>query len=158
MIARRRFCCFATLAALPAAVLLPACGGGPAQGGGPAPIRWDRETCTRCGMVLSDRRFAVQVEGGATPGHWNFDDIGCALDWIEARSWAPGAPRDIWVADLDSRGSAIHWLDARRAHFLAGRSSPMGYDYGARETAEPGSIDFEALRAALRRGREAQHR
>ena len=30
---------------------------------GPGEVRWDRETCERCSMALSDRSFAAQVRG-----------------------------------------------------------------------------------------------
>jgi len=31
---------------------------------GPTEIKWDRHTCERCRMVISDKHFAVQVRGG----------------------------------------------------------------------------------------------
>ena len=47
-----------------------------------AEIKWDRETCLRCSMVISDRRFAAQVRGGPQDMVFKFDDIGCFVFWI----------------------------------------------------------------------------
>jgi copper chaperone NosL len=47
-----------------------------------AEIKWDRETCVRCSMVISDRRFAAQLRGGPKNTVFKFDDIGCFAFWI----------------------------------------------------------------------------
>lgn len=108
-------------------------------------IQWDREPCTQCGMALSDRRFAVQVQGGPGNQHHNFDDIGCAITWLAARQWPTEPAPRLWVAALDSRGEP-RWLDAAAAGYLEGHASPMGYGFGAVDHAEPGSIGFPQLR------------
>lgn len=150
MIGRRQFL-FGCAGGLAAGSALPLLGGcAPRAGGGaePGAIKWDRELCTQCRMVLSDRRFAVQMQGGPENGHWNFDDIGCALTWLAARGWpAPQQPR-LWVASLDSRGEP-RWLDARQARYITGHHSPMGYDFGAVEGSPPDSLGFEELRARI---------
>ena len=63
------------LALTPLAAMLSACGksGWPE---GMAEIKWDRDTCTRCRMAISDRRFAAQVRGGPKDQVFKFDDIG----------------------------------------------------------------------------------
>lgn len=151
MIGRRQFVtgsCACALVATPLLAGLAGCGSA-RKAGGPQPISWDRDACTQCRMILSDRRFAVQLQGGPRDEHWVFDDIGCALTWLRAQPWRASAPAQIWVAALDSRGDQVHWLDARRAHFVAGRSSPMGYNFGALAAPEPGSVGFDALEALL---------
>ncbi len=40
-------------------LLLAACSGDP--GTGPKDVRWDRDACERCRMVLSDRNFSAQI-------------------------------------------------------------------------------------------------
>ena len=119
---------------------------------GPEEIVWDRDTCKRCGMAISDHHFAAQVRGG--PKHWayKFDDVGCALIWLKDQPWAEAPDTEIWVADLRSG----EWLDARQARFVAGKTSPMGYGFGALKEAAPGSIDFATLRSQiLAHGRDA---
>lgn len=129
-------------------MLLHGCDRAREAGGGLTRIRWDRESCTQCQMVLSDRRFAVQVQGGPGDGHWNFDDIGCAVLWLQARNWPANPEPVIWVAALDSRGEP-RWLDARRAIYLSGHTSPMGHNFGAIDTPQAGGIGFAAMRAQV---------
>ncbi len=151
MIGRRQFftgSCACALGATPLLAGLAGCGGA-RPSDGPKPIAWDRDACAQCRMILSDRRFAVQLQGGPRDEYWVFDDIGCALTWLRAQPWRASAPVRFWVAALDSRGEQMHWLDARHAHYVAGRSSPMGYNFGALAAPEPGSIDFDALEGSL---------
>ena len=64
--------------------LLAGCSGEDATG--PGEVRWDRESCTRCAMAVSDRHFSAQVRGGATGQKtrlYKFDDIGCAVVWLD---------------------------------------------------------------------------
>jgi nitrous oxide reductase accessory protein NosL len=145
---RRRFLADALAAGFvvtPLAALLSACGRSSVPEGMVA-IKWDRDTCTRCSMVLSDRRFAAQVRGGPKNANFNFDDIGCAAIWLSAQAWGRDAATRIWVTDVGSRSDAVRWLDARTAQYVGGKTSPMGYDFGAVAMAQPGSLDFETMR------------
>ena len=144
---RRRFLLDSAAAGFvltPIAALLAACGRS-TMPEGMAEIKWDRDTCVRCKMVLSDRRFAAQVRGGPKDENFKFDDIGCVAFWLKAQPWGAAAAR-IWVADAGSRGNEVQWLDARRAWYLGGKSSPMGYNFGAVAAAQPGSLDFATMR------------
>ncbi|MGE5467606.1 MAG: hypothetical protein ACM3Y9_09305 [Ignavibacteria bacterium] len=129
----------------PLAALLAGCGRSNLPEG-MTEIKWDRDTCTRCRMVLSDRRFAAQVRGGPGDKHFNFDDIGCAVIWLKAQPWGGDAALRFWVADAASRGDGVQWLDARRAQYMGGKSSPMGYDFAATALAQAGSFDFQTMR------------
>ena len=66
----------------PLALALSACGksGWPE---GMVEIKWDRDTCVRCSMVISDRRFAAQMRGGPKNMVFKFDDIGCVIFWLK---------------------------------------------------------------------------
>ncbi|MDD5249793.1 MAG: nitrous oxide reductase accessory protein NosL [Rhodocyclaceae bacterium] len=128
----------------PLAALLAGCAGKTLPEG-MVEIKWDRDTCTRCSMVLSDRRFAAQVSGGPKHANFNFDDIGCAVTWLQAQPWGRDAATRIWVADVASRGNAVQWLDARHAQYVGGKPSPMGYNYGAVALAQAGSFDFDTM-------------
>ena len=145
---RRRFLLDSAAAGFvltPIAALLAACGRS-TMPEGMAEIKWDRDTCVRCKMVLSDRRFAAQVRGGPKDENFKFDDIGCVAFWLKAQPWGNDAAARIWVADAGSRGNEVQWLDARRAWYLGGKSSPMGYNFGAVAAAQPGSLDFATMR------------
>ena len=148
---RRRFIAAAAsqgLALTPLAVALSACGTKGDWPEGMAEIKWDRDTCVRCGMVVSDRRFAAEMRGGEKDTVFKFDDIGCAAFWMRDKQkdypWLADAATRIWVADAAGRGDK--WLDARKAHYSGGAMSPMGYNFSARAYAEAGSQGFEEMR------------
>ncbi len=151
---RRRLLCQAfVLTPLPAA-LLAACGEDEGFAEGMLPIKWDRDTCARCGMAISDRRFAVQVRGGAKKQAFKFDDIGCATTWCSEKvgqhSWINDPATRFWVAEFVSAGAGgagkgLRWLPARDAHYLSGPRSPMGYNLAAYAQAQAGSLSFETM-------------
>lgn len=119
--------------------LLSGCSGQEATG--PVDVRWDRETCTRCAMAVSDRHSSAQVRGapaGQRTRVYTFDDIGCAVIWLDGQSWKDDARTAIWVTDHRTG----QWLDARTATFVAGKRSSMGYDLGAQQEAAPAGMDF----------------
>lgn len=143
---RGRLKLLATLAASPILAtlpFLPACSRDSKHG--PVEVHWDRDTCKRCNMAVSDRHYAAQVRGGPKREAFKFDDIGCALFWLKEQSWAETADTEIWVNDFRTG----EWLDARKAHFLSGKSSPMAYGYGALARPEAGSVDFATMRADI---------
>jgi len=108
---------------------------------GPGEVRWDRETCTRCNMAVGDRAYAAQVRG-ASPGEksrlYKFDDIGCAVIWLDKQAWKDDAHTAIWVAD--HRNGA--WIDARKAFYVTGKISPMNYGLGAQAEIAEGAFDY----------------
>ncbi|HTZ00047.1 MAG TPA: hypothetical protein VMB75_09435 [Rhodocyclaceae bacterium] len=134
----------AGLALTPIAAALAACGRGNGWPEGMQEIVWDRDTCSRCSMVISDRRFAAEARSpeGAVA---KFDDIGCAVFWLKDKPW--GEQARLWVADAAGKGG--RWLDARTAQYIGGRTSPMGYNFAAAAHPEPGSLGFADLRQHL---------
>jgi copper chaperone NosL len=150
----RRDILAAGLMLTPLASLLAACGKASGWPEGMVEIKWDRDTCARCNMVISDRRFAAQIRGGEEDRAFKFDDIGCLVFWIRdkaaAHPWMATPAIRMWVADATGRpDQPARWLDPRSAQFLPGRISPMGYNFAAVAGAEAGSIDFAALREQL---------
>jgi len=148
MMDRRRFLA-AGLVLTPLAAALSACGRDDRWPEGMYPIKWDRDTCVRCNMVISDRRFAAEMRGGPKDTVFKFDDIGCAMFWLRDKAkdypWITEAATRLWVADVGSKGNEVAWLDARTASY-AGRTSPMGYNFGASAHAQPGAVDFQTMR------------
>jgi copper chaperone NosL len=122
---------------------------------GPGEVRWDREVCTRCGMAIGDRYASAQVRGAPAGQHnrlYLFDDIGCAVVWLDSQPWADDPRTEIWVTDhRDGR-----WIDARLASYITGIRTPMGYGLGAQLEHADGGMDFaharEYIQAVEQRG------
>jgi hypothetical protein len=128
---------FVALGALSACRLEPA--------SGPVDIDWGQERDARCNMMVDNPRFAAEVRdaGGKV---WKFDDIGCAVIWMEQRGLAPDTPGiEVWVKDYETG----EWLDARRVRYVQGVKSPMRYQFGATGK-EPGeSIAYGEMRRRI---------
>ena len=128
--------------ALLAVVVLGGCSGEPDTG--PAKVTWDRDACERCRMVLSDRHFAAQIrippgEGRKWGKVYKFDDIGCAVLWMDQQPWKAGPAIEIWVTDQRDG----QWIDARAAYYVPGKTTPMEYGLGAQRDPAPGALTFE---------------
>jgi copper chaperone NosL len=99
---------------------------------GPVEVKWDRDACERCRMVLSDRLHAAQIRGGPKDKKskvYKFDDIGGAILWIGFKDWKDDARTEIWVNDhRDGK-----WIDARTAWYMKGHITPMEFGLGAQQ-------------------------
>ena len=130
-----------------ASLLLVACGEDKDLPNGMAVIKWDRDVCTRCKMVISDRRFASQIRGGPKDTVFKFDDIGCAATWLAEKGkefpWMADAGTRVWVSEFVSAGK--NWLDATAAHYVFGKTSPMGYNYAAYAEKQTDGLSFSAM-------------
>jgi nitrous oxide reductase accessory protein NosL len=127
-----------------AIVALVACSPAPAQG--PVEVTWDRDTCERCNMTIGDRRFAAQIRIGPDHRSHGFDDLGCALLWLDEEDAGLEEAFEIWVRDR----AGETWLDARSAGYVETKGSPMGYGFGAvRERAE-GSLGLAEVHERAR--------
>lgn len=108
--------------ALAAALAFSACA---RSSGGPPEIHYGRDACARCGMIVSEERFASGYvgPGGETVA---FDDLGEFLAFV---SLNPALAVQSYVHDAqDGR-----WLRASSAVFvkLPGLATPMGSGYAA---------------------------
>lgn len=113
---------------------------------GPEEIRYGREVCARCGMIISDPQFAAEIRGGPDRALAKFDDVGDALHWLEKQAWRQDQLSGFWV--MDSVGGK-DWLDARQAFYRSGAVSPMGFGFAAvREKGAP-AVDYETMRKAV---------
>ena len=117
------------------------------SGTGPKAVKWDRDACERCRMVLSDRHFAAQVRyfpEGKRSRLALFDDIGCASLWLDKSPWKDDPRTEIWVTDYRTR----EWIDARTATYVENQMTPMEYGLGAQ--AEPLNGGMTYAQAKLR--------
>jgi len=122
-------------------MLLAGCGGD--SGSGPVDVKWDRVTCERCLMVLSDRQHSAQVRISRPDGKSKvpfFDDIGCAVVWLESqpREVRESLSTEVWMTDWRSGD----WIDARSATYVPGQVTPMEYGLGAQPEPTEGGMDF----------------
>ena len=125
---------------------LTACSGDP--GTGPLDVKWDRYACERCRMVLSDRKHSAQVRVPQADGRSKvlfFDDIGCAVVWLEDKPFRDDTRTEIWVTDWRTGD----WIDARKAVYLAGQVTPMEYGLGAQTDPDAQALDFAAARERI---------
>lgn len=114
---------------------------------GPEPIKWDRDGCEMCRMIISDARFAVEVRGGPNRRIYRFDDMGDAVHWLVDKPWADEPGTEIWTADQrKSTRDKMAWIDARAAFYLANQPTPMNYGFGAVGEAEAGAVPFAEMR------------
>lgn len=127
-------------------LMLSACG---AERGGAPRARFGQDVCARCGMIVSEPRFAagyVDEKGENVL----FDDAGEALDVLRE---VPALKDRLYVNDLEEPG----WLPAPAAYYVRaeGFATPMGSGVAAFRTREraaafararqaPAPVDLEA--------------
>jgi len=109
---------------------------------GPAEVAWDRVACAHCRMLVSDPRFAaqLQLEDGEV---LYFDDPGCLLS---ARLGLDRPVRAAWFHDSAGDG----WIAEPDVAFVRGLETPMGYGLAAvRAGSAPGALSGAEALAAL---------
>lgn len=102
----------------------------------PVPIAWDREPCGHCHMHIGEPRHAAQLV--TTDGEVvNFDDVGCALRYLQERR--PAVHR-LWF-----HGEGDAWIAADRVGFVTGGTTPMGSGLLAVEASTPGARSLDQV-------------
>jgi nitrous oxide reductase accessory protein NosL len=118
---------------------------------GPEAVHWDRDMCERCKMVLSERKYAAEIVNPKTGKTYKFDDIGCAVLWMDEEHipWKDRAK--IWVTDAKTG----RWIDARKALYTDDSITPMAYGIAAftQETFPKGhkALTFKQAAEVIRR-------
>jgi copper chaperone NosL len=142
---------------IPAALILSAAGCSSGPQTGPIEVRWDKDVCVRCLMSVSDRRYSAQVRGGEAGGRtrvYLFDDLGCAVLWLEQQGWRDDSRTEIWVTDENTG----EWLDARKAAYVTGRITPMDYGLGAVSGSAADALDFRQACLEVHARESGEHR
>ena len=100
-------------------------------------MHWDRDMCERCKMAISDRKFAAQIIDPKSGKVYKFDDIGCAVLWMDETNIPWRDQAIIWVTDAKTG----KWIDARKAKYTDESITPMAYGFAAHsdETLPPDS-------------------
>ncbi len=120
-------------------VIIMGCSGAPETG--PGEVHWDRDTCARCVMAVSDHHYAAQVRGGETGKKtrlYFFDDVGCAVFWLDEQAWKSDPRTEMWVTDWRNGD----WINARTAWYVEGKTTPMDFGLGAQLDTETGALDY----------------
>ncbi len=127
-------------------LLLAGCSSEPDTG--PAEVKWDRDNCERCRMVLSDPHFAAEVRyfpEGKRSKVAKFDDIGCAALWLQEQPWKDEIKSELWVADHRTK----EWIDATSATYVSRNTTPMEYGLGAQSEPAEGGLNFEQAKLRI---------
>jgi len=124
------------------AVILTGCGD---KQTGPADIKWDRDACDRCQMMLSDRNFSAQIRVFPKDKRskvFRFDDVGCASLWLDSpkqQQWQTDNKTEFWVTDM----STGKWINAKTAWYIKDQLTPMNYGLGAISSKQEAALDFK---------------
>nr|WP_321268615.1 hypothetical protein [uncultured Sulfurimonas sp.] len=97
---------------------------------GVAEVHWDRDMCSRCVMVVSDRKNTVQIRNPETSRTYMFDDIGCTILWFEEEKIEWKDKAIIWITDLTTG----EFIDAKTAFYDTNNVTPMAYGFSAHKT------------------------
>ncbi|OQX72820.1 MAG: hypothetical protein B6D59_07450 [Campylobacteraceae bacterium 4484_4] len=112
-------------------------------------MHWDRDMCERCKMAISERKFAVQIVDPKTGRHYKFDDIGCAVLWLDEEKIPWKEQAIIWITDAKTG----NWIDAKKAKYTDDSITPMAFGFAAytEETAPKNRrlLDFEYVKKKI---------
>ncbi|MDH5765495.1 MAG: nitrous oxide reductase accessory protein NosL [Gammaproteobacteria bacterium] len=121
------------------------------QNTGPIEVKWDRDICERCRMMLSDRYHSAQIRSGEKAKVYVFDDLGGAIVWIQDKDWKDNEKTELWVNDHRTGG----WIDGKTAWYVTGHSTQMEYGLGAQREEPVGGMTYaEAEAYILKRERK----
>ena len=90
-------------------------------------IHWDRDMCERCKMVVSERKYAAEIINPKNGKVYKFDDIGCAVLWLDEEHILWKKEAKIWVTDAKTG----KWINARTAKYTDDSITPMAYGIAA---------------------------
>ena len=92
-----------------------------ADASGPPEIRYGRDICVECNMIISEARFATAYRL-ADGTNKKFDDVGNMVIHLDATG---DSPTEMWVHDFETEA----WVTAEAAFFVPTLSvaSPMGH-------------------------------
>ncbi len=105
----------------------------------PVDFVWDRVACEECKMALSDRHYSAQIIDADGRAYF-FDDIGCAVLWLQRQPWKDKART--WVNDVKT----TQWIEAQKANWISGDpQTPMGYGFAATLSPVENALDYETV-------------
>lgn len=111
--------------------LVAGCGGAAIQPDTAPEIRYGEDICERCGMIVSDERFAAGLVVETAPHEYEhriFDDIGEMFAYATEQADELNVV-SYFVHDYNSKA----WIDAQEAYFVVSEElhTPMGFGLAA---------------------------
>lgn len=99
----------------------------------PVPIKYGRDSCTRCKMMIVDQRFGTEIMTKKGKALY-FDSIECLLRYYQSPSFDKPTAANILITDASAPGKLI---PAELAYYLKSDNypSPMGENLSAFESA-----------------------
>ena len=116
---------------------------------------WDRDVCHRCQMMISDRNYSAQVINPAKGEHYFFDDLGCALNWLQETK--PVWKNEALIYANDARSGK--WVDVRQGIIAVQFVTPMSYGMGvfSKDTKMPEDKTVLTFEQAIERAVSVKH-
>lgn len=93
-------------------------------------FQWGEDRCIRCDMKIKDKYFAAQIINPDNKIVYRFDDIGCAVLWLNENHVTWENKAIIWVTDAKSG----EWIMAQKALFLDDSITPMAFGFATYST------------------------
>jgi len=90
-------------------------------------MHWDRDMCERCKMAISERKFAVEAIDMKKNKTYRFDDLGCAVLWMNENKIPLDDNIKLWITDAKTG----KWIDAKSAIYIDGVRTPMDYGFAS---------------------------
>ncbi len=102
-------------------------------------VKYDREICERCKMIISVRNYAAQTINPDDGKRYYWDDIGCAILWFDEEkiTWEDRAIT--YVKDVKTG----EWLNAKKAHYTHGAITPMDFGFSAHKEPQEGAKNYD---------------
>ncbi len=124
----------------------------------PVKMHWDRDMCERCKMAISERKYAAQIVNPKTGKHYKFDDLGCAVLWLDEEKIPWKDKAIIWVTDAKTG----KWIDAKTAMYTDDSITPMAYGISAftKDTFPKGKkvLTFEEAKKVINKIEKFNHK
>ncbi|RAU22157.1 hypothetical protein CU669_10535 [Paramagnetospirillum kuznetsovii] len=112
---------------------------------GPVEVKWGRDTCDYCGMVIGEPRFAAQLRAGTNHKVYKFDDLGDAILFLVKQDWAAHPATEFWVGHMETGA----WIDGFKAFYKGGQRTPMAHGFGALPAAADGLLEYDRFKGAI---------
>lgn len=105
----------------------------------PKDVKYDREICERCKMIISVREFAAQTINPHNGKRWYWDDIGCAILWFDEEDIEWEDEAITYIIDVKTH----EWIDAKKAYYTHGAITPMDFGFSAHKNPQDGEENYD---------------
>ncbi|MDR0769793.1 MAG: hypothetical protein LBE75_01140 [Burkholderiales bacterium] len=113
----------------------------PETGVKPREAKWGQDKCARCAMALKDPLNSAQIVNPETGETFMFDDLGCAVAWLDDKNPAWRSKAVIYVNDATDGA----WLKMDEAILANPYPTPMSYGIAAFRNKEKVGADKTVL-------------